>query len=89
MAPAPRFAPTPRIAAPVVQRLHLTQAGINIAEDNQTLKDEYFAAKSAGRSTDQNAIMALQTANGKAWKEANEQGIAEGVLRALSALPVR
>ena len=77
----------PRLSAPVVQRLHLTQAGRYIVEDNQTLKAEYIAARDAGNLTDLNAIMTLQSAQAAAWKEENDRRIAEEVLKVVPSLP--
>jgi hypothetical protein len=82
----PNAAPLPRNVAPAIQRLRLTQSAKDIAEDNQTLKEEYFAAKAAGRSIDQNDIMTLQAAQARAWKDDNERGIAQAVLTAPAAV---
>jgi hypothetical protein len=79
-------APGPRVSTPVVQRLALPQAGRDIAEDNQTLKEEYFRARDDKRWTDWAIIMALQTAQAKAWKEQNDREIEAAVLKALGPL---
>src|SRR5947209_7035593 len=44
----------------VIQRLRLTQAGRDIAEDNDTLKAEYNLAKTQGRWVDWQTIMDAQ-----------------------------
>jgi hypothetical protein len=52
-----------RTGRDVVQRLRLTEANRDIAEDQMTLKTEYFLARTEGRSADLAAIAKLQSSS--------------------------
>jgi hypothetical protein len=64
--------PGRRASMAVVQRLALPQAGRTIAEDNQTLKEEYFKARDEGRNEDRELISRLQNEQARAWKESED-----------------